>query len=271
MLLRFERPCLAQGLFCFRAWVFGVVLRLLRATSIFVGPWLFVGPRFFVGRPTPRTPWLRAPTIAVRSLRSGLPRRHPRPRLRRLLRIPSGASRLLASPAPAPPCYVGLGSWRYKTCVQGRGFAGTPNCCRPGGGNRHMSCGSSRRCSLARMRGSACSWCPTTGGRRGDGRRAFTSSFSLPTRTRAAHPALEFKCRLVASPPRPHLRGPQDLKNSKSNSPTREASSSRRKTPRKLPKAARAAGRERAPQDLSLSPHRWQEPKEPHSSQRPQS
>ncbi len=42
--------------------------------------------------------WARGATIAVRSLRSGLPRCHPRPRLRRLLRIPSGASTRPARP-----------------------------------------------------------------------------------------------------------------------------------------------------------------------------
>jgi len=44
--------------------------------------------------------WEGGATIAVRSLRSGLPLRHPRPRLRRLLRIPSGASTRPALPSP---------------------------------------------------------------------------------------------------------------------------------------------------------------------------
>ena len=41
-----------------------------------------------------------APTIAVRSVRSGLPLRHPRPGLRPSLRIPSGASTRRAPPTP---------------------------------------------------------------------------------------------------------------------------------------------------------------------------
>jgi len=51
------------------------------------------------------------------------------------LQIPSGASTALASPVTATPCYQGLWFARYKTCVQGRGFAGSPGCCRPDGGN----------------------------------------------------------------------------------------------------------------------------------------
>ena len=78
----------------------------------------------FVGRPSgSRPPW-RAPTIAVRSVRSGLPLRHPRPRLRRLLRIPSGASRLPATGAACPRGYVRLGLSRCWTCGQGREFSG---------------------------------------------------------------------------------------------------------------------------------------------------
>jgi len=128
-------------------------------------------------------------------------------------------------------------------------------------------------------------------GRGRDGRRASTVRYNLPTRTRAAHRALEFKWRLASvlvefgeivrrclclTSSRwrcltPHLvfqiRRCQTV--SQPDAATREASSPPRKTTRKPPKAARAAGRGRAPQDASLPPRGWQEPKEPDSPQRP--
>jgi len=60
-----------------------------------------------IGRPSSRALWRRAPTIAVRRAGAGLPLSHPRPGLRPSLRIPSGASRLLAATPPARPTVTG--------------------------------------------------------------------------------------------------------------------------------------------------------------------
>ena len=77
-------------------------------------------PLCFVGRPSSRTAGWRAPTIAVRSLRSGLPLRHLRQGLRPFLQIPSGASRLLATQPSATTCCVRFGLVRCWSCGRGR-------------------------------------------------------------------------------------------------------------------------------------------------------
>ncbi|MNQ59546.1 hypothetical protein D3C85_737960 [compost metagenome] len=66
------------------------------------------------------------PERSLRTSLGGPPLRHLRPGLRPSLQIPSGASRLLATTAPAPPGYEVLGLLRYKSCGQGMKSAGTP-------------------------------------------------------------------------------------------------------------------------------------------------
>jgi hypothetical protein len=177
-----------QGLFLCVFAVFGWGAVFLGG-RYFVGGRIFVEDTIFVGRPTPRSPWARSPTIAVRSLRSGLPRCHLRPPSAPF-RFPRAHRRRSHPRCPRRRAARVFGMSRCKTCMQGRGSAGPPNCCRPGGGNRHRSRGSSVRCALARWRKVVFWWALQRGGG-GDGRRASSDNGSLPTCTRAAHRALE--------------------------------------------------------------------------------
>jgi hypothetical protein len=122
------------------------------------------GSGFFWRPARPRRP-ARGATIAVRSLRSGLPLPHPRHRLRRFLRIPLGLSTPHAPGTAATPgsrCRKqdgrrgGWFAWRFF-----RGFGGSedlagPRCVGRAGGLAALTrCGSvsGARCARRASRG----------------------------------------------------------------------------------------------------------------------
>ncbi|MNL16227.1 hypothetical protein D3C87_1372590 [compost metagenome] len=129
------------------------------------------------------------PERSLRTALGGPPRRHLRPGLRPSLQIPSGASRLLATTAPAPPGYEVLGLLRYKSCGQGMKSAGTPIAAARAAaiGICHWVIGGVS--AFANAAGGVL-MTPPLGGRGGDGRRAMAGRLLLQILSRAAHPAV---------------------------------------------------------------------------------
>ena len=200
---------------------------------------------FFVGRPWRRSGRRGAPTIAVRSVRSGLPPRHLRCRLRRL---PSDSLGRIEVAPRLPDRRQGLPTFAHVRPLgrsEGRELASPAGTGCAGSRSRHTRCGASRGAALRDV------------GRRGTrevGRKRCDSlcraaapeqaSSLKPSRPRVPKPSRP----RVPKPSRPPVPKPSRPRVPKPSLATRAAFILTRKTLRKPKKAARAAGFWRAPQ-----------------------